>query len=214
MFSSSRVRTIFLLAVMAFLIGPVAACGPLPPAAGPGVSDPAFGGGDLSNGTSMPSHSDNISGDTSPRLDPPARPATTPTAISPTPAGQSSPVPAAPTVDEAEPAADLPGDQMTPDEAQPDANESTATPSDPETNTGERIHIVAAGENLYRIGLQYGLSWVAIADYNGLADPDQISVGQELRIPPSPTVTPEIATPEAAIPTRPDDTVGIRTITM
>jgi len=66
--------------------------------------------------------------------------------------------------------------------------------------TGERIHIVAAGENLYQIGLRYGLSWVAIAEYNGLTNPDQISVGQELRIPPSPTPAPEGATPEAAAP--------------
>ena len=64
---------------------------------------------------------------------------------------------------------------------------ATATP----TPAGERVHVVQAGENLYRIGLLYGLSWGAIAEYNGITDPNAITVGQELRIPPSPTATPE-----------------------
>lgn len=44
-------------------------------------------------------------------------------------------------------------------------------------------HVVAPGENLYRIGLQYGLSWVALAEANDLNDPGRIRVGQELTIP-------------------------------
>lgn len=44
-------------------------------------------------------------------------------------------------------------------------------------------HTVAAGENLYRIGLQYGISWVSIARYNNIANPDRIYVGQVLQIP-------------------------------
>lgn len=46
-----------------------------------------------------------------------------------------------------------------------------------------RTHTVAPGENLYRIGLQYGLSWVAIAQANGLSNPNRITVGQVLTIP-------------------------------
>jgi LysM repeat protein len=61
---------------------------------------------------------------------------------------------------------------------------------------------VQAGENLYRIGLQYGLSWVAIAEYNGITDPNAIYVGQELRIPPGPTPT-ATATTAAAAPAAP-----------
>ncbi len=57
-------------------------------------------------------------------------------------------------------------------------------------------HTVAAGENLYRIGLKYGLSWVVLARYNYLPNANYIRVGQVLRIPgggqpvPNPTPTP------------------------
>jgi len=51
-------------------------------------------------------------------------------------------------------------------------------------STVERVHIVQPGENLYRIGLQYGISYQELAAYNGLADPTRLSVGQEIRIPP------------------------------
>jgi LysM repeat protein len=51
-------------------------------------------------------------------------------------------------------------------------------------------HTVAAGENLYRIGLRYGISWVTLAQFNGLTNANVLTVGQVLRIPgggPSPT---------------------------
>lgn len=50
--------------------------------------------------------------------------------------------------------------------------------------TGERIHIVQAGENLYRIGLIYGFTIEELATYNGMTNPDVLDLGQELRIPP------------------------------
>jgi LysM repeat protein len=62
------------------------------------------------------------------------------------------------------------------------------------------IHIVQPGENLFRIGLKYGVSWVAIMNANGLAD-TTIYVGQELVIPgadaapTSPLPAPTEATP-------------------
>ena len=49
--------------------------------------------------------------------------------------------------------------------------------------TGGRIHIVQRGENLYRIGLRYGVSVQAIAQANGIINPNQIFVGQKLIIP-------------------------------
>jgi LysM repeat protein len=68
------------------------------------------------------------------------------------------------------------------------------------------IHIVQPNENLFRIGLKYGVSWVAIMQANGLTS-TTIYVGQELIIPvdaaatsaaPEPLATPEAAaTPEA-----------------
>lgn len=52
--------------------------------------------------------------------------------------------------------------------------------------TAEITHIVQPGENLFRIGLQYGFTVVELADYNSIANPDRIEVGQAIRIPPRP----------------------------
>ncbi len=43
-------------------------------------------------------------------------------------------------------------------------------------------HTVAAGENLYRIGLKYGMSWVTLAQINKLTNPNDIKVGQVLQL--------------------------------
>jgi len=53
----------------------------------------------------------------------------------------------------------------------------------PVAPTGERIHIVQPGENLFRIGLKYGVPWQDIARANGIVNPRQIVVGQRLVIP-------------------------------
>ena len=45
--------------------------------------------------------------------------------------------------------------------------------------------MVQAGENLYRIALRYGLTYQELAAYNGIANPNALSIGQEIRIPPS-----------------------------
>lgn len=62
-------------------------------------------------------------------------------------------------------------------------------------------HTIGAGENLYRIGLQYGISWVALAQHNNISDPNKIVVGQVLNLPgggtdqpatdPEPTPSPQ-----------------------
>jgi len=44
-------------------------------------------------------------------------------------------------------------------------------------------HTVQIGENLFRIGLKYGLSWTALSAANGLANANAIWVGQVLCIP-------------------------------
>lgn len=46
-----------------------------------------------------------------------------------------------------------------------------------------RTHVVQAGENLYRIGLRYGVNWLTIAAANGIAYPYWVYAGQVLRIP-------------------------------
>lgn len=48
---------------------------------------------------------------------------------------------------------------------------------------GDVTHIVQPGDNLFRIALAYEASMQAIIDANDLADPQNILVGQQLRIP-------------------------------
>lgn len=70
---------------------------------------------------------------------------------------------------------------------------ATTVPSD--GTLGQQIHVVQVGESLYQIGLKYGVSWVALAEYNQLTNANALLVGQELKIPlattmPVPPVTP------------------------
>jgi LysM repeat protein len=59
-------------------------------------------------------------------------------------------------------------------------------PSQPgQPATGEIIHTVQAGENLFRIGLRYGFTVDALVTYNNIANPNRLDVGQQIRIPPS-----------------------------
>lgn len=46
------------------------------------------------------------------------------------------------------------------------------------------MHVVASGENLYRIAVEYDTTVDAIVAANGIANPNLISVGQSLIIPP------------------------------
>lgn len=66
----------------------------------------------------------------------------------------------------------------------------TATPMP----QGMRIHVVAAGEVLGRIAVQYDVSVEALMEANDLTSPDQIVAGQELVIPgeAAAMLTPEI----------------------
>ncbi len=48
---------------------------------------------------------------------------------------------------------------------------------------GARIHVVAAGENLFRIALKYGTTYPKLAAANGIVNPNRIYVGQQLVIP-------------------------------
>lgn len=91
----------------------------------------------------------------------------------------NAPVGATPTVDPLAPVAPSP---TTP----PPAPEPTAAPTAQTSSTGEIIHVVQAGENLFRIGLRYGFTAEELAAYNGIANPNWISVGQQIRIPPTP----------------------------
>jgi LysM repeat protein len=122
------------------------------------------------------------------------QPSPTPDALEPTTAAETAEADATIEADTtAEPTAEP--TEPTPEPAEP-TPEATPTPT---------THVVIAGENLYRIGLQYGISFVALAEYNGITNFDQITVGQELLIPPAgapPTGEPPTDEPAAtATPT-------------
>ena len=84
---------------------------------------------------------------------------------------------------------DAAGDEATGDEAAGDdaTGDETTDQGEADDTTGDAdgpmVHIVQAGENLYRIGLQYNVSWVAIAEANNLPNANAIYVGQQLTIP-------------------------------
>jgi putative chitinase len=50
--------------------------------------------------------------------------------------------------------------------------------------TGATTHVVQPGDNLFRIALRYNLNYLYLAQYNGIANPSHIYVGQVIRIPP------------------------------
>ncbi|MDX1687719.1 MAG: LysM domain-containing protein [Candidatus Promineifilaceae bacterium] len=100
---------------------------------------------------------------------------------------------------EAEETEEAEAEETEAEEAETEGAEETVTEGAAEEETGEpRTHVVQPGENLYRIGLQYGISWVVLAEANNITNPNRIVVGQELTIPsesddddePSPTPTP------------------------
>lgn len=84
------------------------------------------------------------------------------------------------------------GDSTAAAEDEGATDESTADDSAaPASDTSTVPHVVQPGENLYRIGLQYGISWVTLAQVNGLGDADVISAGQVIQIPVSAAPEPE-----------------------
>lgn len=85
-----------------------------------------------------------------------------------------------------------------------------AEAEEPMATTLPATHTVAPGENLFRIGLKYGISWVPLAIYNDVSNPNLIYTGQVLRIPGGQAPPTETA-PEGATYTnyvvKPGDTV-------
>ena len=59
---------------------------------------------------------------------------------------------------------------------------STGQPSPPTTEG--TTYAVRPGDNLFRIALRYNLNYLYLAQYNGIANPSHIYVGQVIRIPP------------------------------
>ncbi len=53
----------------------------------------------------------------------------------------------------------------------------------PNADTSSTVHIVAAGETLFSIAQRYGVDTTTLAQFNDLADPREIFVGQPLSLP-------------------------------
>lgn len=65
----------------------------------------------------------------------------------------------------------------------PAETEVTPAPTEPGSDTGQTVHIVAPGDTIYSISLRYDVSMEAIMAANNLANPDSLTVGQPLDIP-------------------------------
>lgn len=74
----------------------------------------------------------------------------------------------------------------------PSADKSFVKPQDM-----PKVHIVQKGDTLYGIAFSYGIDQRELAELNGIKDPNQIKVGQQIKLP-SETAQPE--TPQAEIP--------------
>lgn len=103
---------------------------------------------------------------------------------------------------------DAAADDTAADDTAADDTAADDTADDTTDGTIPATHTVAAGENLYRIGLRYGISWVAIANENNLANPNILTVGQVLQLPgasspapdPGPTPSPQTETTYVVLP--------------
>jgi LysM repeat protein len=67
-----------------------------------------------------------------------------------------------------------PTEEPTPEPTEEPVSEPSACPS---------THTVQPGENLFRIGLRYGIPYQQLATANGIANPSSIQAGQVLSIP-------------------------------
>ena len=107
-----------------------------------------------------------------------------PIAASPTPGVPATIDPAAPLAGSPTPTIDPAAPPVVDPTAAPAVPEATVAPTPETSASGEIIHTVQPGENLFRIGLRYGFTYQELAAYNGITNPAVISVGQQIRIPP------------------------------
>jgi LysM repeat protein len=53
-----------------------------------------------------------------------------------------------------------------------------------EPSPGGTTYVVRPGDNLFRIALRFNMDYLQLAQYNGIANPSNIYVGQVIKIPP------------------------------
>lgn len=67
----------------------------------------------------------------------------------------------------------------------PSASVPSGNPSSGSASSAEQVYTVKEGDTLSKIAAKYGTTYQKLASYNGIADPNKISVGQKIRIPGS-----------------------------
>ena len=60
---------------------------------------------------------------------------------------------------------------------------SSGASTEPPPATGGTTYTVQPGDNLFRIALRHNMSYIYLAQYNNIANPASIYVGQVLQIP-------------------------------
>lgn len=65
------------------------------------------------------------------------------------------------------------------------ATSSGTSGGDTGATSGDVVYTVVAGDTLAKIAARYGTTYQKLASYNGIANPDVISVGQKIKIPAS-----------------------------
>ena len=70
------------------------------------------------------------------------------------------------------------------DDATATTTTTTAPPTTTTTEPEPAVHVVQAGDTLGAIASRYGTTVAELVELNALDDPDRLSIGQELRLPP------------------------------
>jgi lipoprotein NlpD len=83
----------------------------------------------------------------------------------------------------------------------------------PSSTVPQNIYVVKRGDTLYSISREYGLNPRELAAANNIENPDQLAVGQTLKIPVAPVSTPAavaepVGTEAGTVESRPLDTSG------
>lgn len=124
--------------------------------------------------------------------------------VADTPAPTDTPVPTSAVADTPAPTSTsvaaespTPAESPTATVAPETATPGATAPAEPTPVPADTIHVVQAGETLYRIAARYGTTVSAISALNHLANPNLIYVGQKLRVSGEPTAPPA---PTAIVP--------------
>ena len=86
---------------------------------------------------------------------------------------------------------------------------NTTTPTNPApttTTTTDEIYVVKAGDTLSGIASKYGTTYQKLAEYNGIKNPNVITVGQKIKIPVVKTETKPVTPTPTPAPTTPQGT--------